>query len=207
MNDEHDADSRASVSGSESIDGISPPLPPNDADDHEGLNRRRNAAEIAGETVDVVGEATGSFPRPFSVERSERESTAKSAFMVGAGILLSRIIGVVRQRVFAHYLGISDAAGAFNAAFRIPNFLQNVFGEGALSASFIHVYAKLLAQGDKKEASRVADAVLTMLALTSSVIVLLGVLTTPYLISIIATGFQDERRELTIRLARILFPG
>ena len=55
--------------------------------------------------------------------------------MVGAGILISRLIGVIRQRVFAHYLGISDAAGAFNAAFKIPNFLQNIFGEGALSAS------------------------------------------------------------------------
>ena len=73
---------------------------------------------------------------------------------MGAGILLSRILGVIRQRVFAHYLGISDAAGAFDAAFRIPNFLQNVFGEGALSASFIPVYAKLLAKGEDKEASR-----------------------------------------------------
>jgi len=82
------------------------------------------------------------------------ESTGRSALMVGAGILISRIIGVIRQRVFAHYLGTSDAAGAFSAVFRIPNFLQNVFGEGALSASFIPVYAKLLAGHDEKEASR-----------------------------------------------------
>src|SRR4029077_19369218 len=121
--------------------------------------------------VDVVGEATGSFATAPAVVRSARESTAKSAFMVGAGILISRIIGVVRQRVFAHYLGISDAAGAFNAAFKIPNFLQNIFGEGALSASFIPVYAKLLAEGEEKEASRVADAVLTLLALVTSIIV------------------------------------
>jgi putative peptidoglycan lipid II flippase len=127
--------------------------------------------------------------------------------MVGAGILLSRIIGVVRQRVFAHYLGISDAAGAFNAAFRIPNFLQNVFGEGALSASFIPVYARLLAQGDKKEASRVADAVLTLLALATSVIVLLGVLTTPFFVGFFAYSFDESTRALTIQLVRILFPG
>jgi putative peptidoglycan lipid II flippase len=127
--------------------------------------------------------------------------------MVGAGILLSRIIGVVRQRVFAHYLGISDAAGAFNAAFRIPNFLQNVFGEGALSASFIPVYARLLAQGDKKEASRVADAVLTLLALATSVIVLLGVLTTPFFVGLFAYSFDESTRALTIQLVRILFPG
>lgn len=127
--------------------------------------------------------------------------------MVGSGILLSRILGVIRQRVFAHYLGISDAAGAFDAAFRIPNFLQNVFGEGALSASFIPVYAKLLAKGEDKEAARVADAVLTLLALVTSVIVLIGILTTPYWIVIFAKSFDEDTRELTIRLVRILFPG
>src|SRR5438046_9485242 len=99
--------------------------------------------------------------------------------MVGAGILISRLIGVIRQRVFAHYLGISDAAGAFNAAFKIPNFLQNIFGEGALSASFIPVYARLLAEGDKKEASRGADAVMTPLPLVASLIFFVGVLMTP----------------------------
>jgi putative peptidoglycan lipid II flippase len=133
--------------------------------------------------------------------------TGRHAFMVGAGILISRIVGLIRQRVFAYYFGTSAAGDAFSAAFRIPNFLQNVFGEGALSASFIPVYAKLLAQGDEKEAKHVANAVLGLLALVTSIIVLLGVLTTPYLISIIAAGFQDERRELTIRLVRILFPG
>jgi len=137
-----------------------------------GLRRDRNTAEISGEMIDVVGEATGEFPRAAS-DDGGGESTGRSAFMVGAGILISRIIGVIRQRVFAHYLGTSDAAGAFSAAFRIPNFLQNVFGEGALSASFIPVYANLLAKGDKEEASRVADAVLTLLALATSVIVLL----------------------------------
>src|SRR5256885_17085152 len=115
-----------------------------------GLRHDRNTAEISGETIDVIGEATGEFPRVSTADAGRGESTGRSAFMVGAGILISRIIGVIRQRVFAYYLGTSDAAGAFSAAFRIPNFLQNVFGEGALSASFIPVYANLLARGDKK---------------------------------------------------------
>ena len=205
MNDEQDADSKSQVPGYES-QGSQPTT--SDADsDREGLNRRRNAAEIAGETVTVVGEATGQFQRPPSIERGERESTGKSAFLVGAGILISRIIGVIRQRVFGHYFGVSLAADAFNAAFRIPNFLQNVFGEGALSASFIPVYANLLARKDEKEADRVASAVLTVLALVTSVIVLLGVLATPYIVSIVAWGFVSERRELTIRLVQIFFPG
>lgn len=173
----------------------------------KGLRHDRNTAEISGETIDVVGEATGEFPRISTDDAEGGESTGRHAFMVGAGILISRIIGVIRQRVFAHYLGISDAAGAFNAAFRIPNFLQNVFGEGALSASFIPVYANLLARGDKEEASRVADAVLTMLALATAVIVLLGVLTTPFFIGLFAHSFDPATRQLTTQLVRIFFPG
>jgi len=173
---------------------------------YEGLNRRRNASEIAGETIDVIGESTGRFPRP-EISEGGGESTGKSAFMVGAGILISRIIGVIRQRVFAYYFGNSLAADAFSAAFRIPNFLQNVFGEGALSASFIPVYANLLARKDDEEASRVASAVISILALVTSIIVLLGVLATPLIISAVAWGFVGERRELTIQLVQIFFPG
>ena len=172
----------------------------------QGLTRDRNTAEISGEMIDVVGEATGEFPPPSSAKEAGK-TAGRGAFMVGAGILISRIIGVIRQRVFAHYFGNSLAADAFTAAFRIPNFLQNVFGEGALSASFIPVYANLLARKDEREASRVASAVLTLLALVTSIIVLVGVLTTPYIISVVALGFECERRDLAIRLVQIFFPG
>jgi putative peptidoglycan lipid II flippase len=127
--------------------------------------------------------------------------------MVAAGILLSRIVGLVRQRVLAHFLATSDAADAFAAAFRIPNFLQNLFGEGALSASFIPVYASLLAREDREEAGRVAGAIGSVLALAMAVLVLVGVLATPLLIDAIAPGFEGEKRLLAIRLVRILFPG
>src|SRR5207253_8529852 len=128
--------------------------------------------------------------------------------LVAVGILLSRLVGLVRLRVFSHYFGLrSDAADAFNAAFRIPNFLQNLFGEGVLSASFIPVYARLLSEGDEEEAGRVAGAVGAMLGLLLTVLCLAGVLATPILIALIAPGFHDEKRELTISLVRILFPG
>src|SRR5215510_3305454 len=198
MSDEQD---RSPESGSP----ISKSSNPETAAGSASVNGRRNASEIAGETVETVGESTGRFPRPAAAAGGE--STGKHAFLVGAGILISRIIGVIRQRVFAHYLGTSDAAGAFTAAFRIPNFLQNVFGEGALSASFIPVYANLLARGDQKEASRVADAVLTLLALATSVIVLIGVLTTPFFVGLFAASFDPATRELTTQLIRIFFPG
>lgn len=132
----------------------------------------------------------------------------RSAFFVAAGILLSRLAGLIRLRVFAYYFGLqSDAADAFNAAFRIPNFLQNLFGEGALSASLIPVYASLVARDKPREAGRVAGAVGGLLALVVAVLVLVGVIATPVLISAIAPGFIGGKRELTIQLVRILFPG
>jgi len=110
--------------------------------------------------------------------------------------------------VFSYYFGLgSDAADAFNAAFRIPNFLQNLFGEGALSASFIPVYASLLAGKDRREADRVAGAVASTLALIVSVIVLVGVAATPIFIDAIAPGFSGAKRDLTIQIVRVLFPG
>lgn len=120
---------------------------------------------------------------------------------------MSRILGLIRNRIFAHYFGTSAAADAFNAAFKIPNFLQNLFGEGVLSASFIPVYARLIAQEDRDEARRVAGAVGSLLALGTAVVVLVGVLATPVLVTLFTPGFGGEKREATIRLARILFPG
>ena len=134
-------------------------------------------------------------------------SSRRFAFLVASGIFLSRVAGLIRDRVFAHYFGNSDAADVFKAALRIPNFLQNLFGEGVLSASFIPVYASLLARGDKEEARKTAGAVAALLTLSTSVLVLLGVLTAPWLIDAIAPGFQGEKRELTALLVRILFPG
>lgn len=127
--------------------------------------------------------------------------------LVGAGILFSRIFGLVRQRALAHYLGLSSAADAFSAGFRIPNLLQNLFGEGVLSASFIPVYSGLLARGERDEARRVAGAVFAFLSLIVAVVVLGGVLATPWLIDVIAAGFEEETRALAIQIVRILFPG
>jgi putative peptidoglycan lipid II flippase len=128
--------------------------------------------------------------------------------LVAFGILCSRLTGFIRQRVFAHYFGLqSDAADAFMAAFRIPNFLQNLFGEGALSASFIPVYAALLARNDRQQSARVAGAVAGLLALITSVLVAVGVVATPVLVTLIAPGFRGEKRDLTIAVTRILFPG
>lgn len=138
---------------------------------------------------------------------SPERQRSTPAFLVASGIFLSRVAGLVRDRVFAHFFGNSDSADAFRAAFRIPNFLQNLFGEGVLSASFIPVYANLLAREAKEEAGRVAGAIASLLVLLTSLLVLIGVVITPWLIAVIAPGFSGDKRELTIVLVRILFPG
>ncbi len=133
--------------------------------------------------------------------------TGRFAALVAAGILLSRIAGLVRERAFAHYFGNSDVADALKAAFRIPNLLQNLFGEGVLSASFIPVYARLLAEGDVAGARRVAGAVGAALTFAMSAFVLVGVVAAPLLVDVLAPGFDGDRRALTIVLVRVLFPG
>lgn len=146
-------------------------------------------------------------PSPPDLPPPGQAGSGRNALLVGSGILSSRVVGLVRERIFAHYFGNSAAADAFKAALKIPNILQNLFGEGALSSSFIPVYARLLASGDRREAARVARVVGSLLALAMSLLVLAGMLATPLLIDLIAPGFSGEKREATIRMVRIVFPG
>ncbi len=134
-------------------------------------------------------------------------SRNRAAAAVGLGILLSRIAGLVRERVFAYYLGNTDAAGALRAAIRIPNLLQNLFGEGVLSASFIPVYSRLLGRNETDHARQVATRTLAWLLFVTIVLALLGILASPFLVDILAPGFDGETRNLCVKLVRIIFPG
>jgi putative peptidoglycan lipid II flippase len=148
-------------------------------------------------------------PSPTEQGGHRPRSSGAAAALVATGILASRLLGVVRQSLMARYLGATTgiAADAFMAAFKVPNLLQNLFGEGALSASFIPVYVNLVSRGEREESGRLAGAVAAILALVTSILVLIGVLLAPYLIPVIAPGFTGPKRELTVTLTRILFPG
>jgi putative peptidoglycan lipid II flippase len=143
---------------------------------------------------------------PTEVGREEPPSSARSAQKVAAGILLSRIAGLVRESATAHYLGTSLYADTFRAALRMPNVLQNLLGEGTLSASFIPVYSELLSQGRREEAGRVAGAIFALLLVVAGVLALVGIALAPVLVSIFLPGFEGERRALSISAARIIFP-
>ena len=129
-----------------------------------------------------------------------------AAPLVAAGILSSRVAGLVRERIFAHYFGASVFADAFKAALRAPNILQNLLGEGALSASFIPVYSELLERGRREEAGRVAGAVFALLFALVGALVLIGILLAPVIVSVFSPGFEGTAREFTIRCFRIIFP-
>ena len=143
---------------------------------------------------------------PTEPSRAARSTTGRSARQVAAGILLSRISGFVRTSVLANYLGTSLHASAFSAALRLPNFLQNLLGEGTLSSSFIPVYARLLEQGDEDAAGRLAGAVFGLLLAAAGAFALIGVSLAPVLVRLAFWNFSGELYEVTVQCVRIIFP-
>jgi putative peptidoglycan lipid II flippase len=139
-------------------------------------------------------------------ESKPGRSGAAGSSLVAAGILLSRLAGFARERVFGHYFGTSLYADVFRAGLRMPNVLQNLLGEGTLSASFIPVYSELLEEGREEEAGRVAGAIFALLLAAAGALSLFGILFAPLWVSVFLPGFEGERRELTIQVARIIFP-
>jgi putative peptidoglycan lipid II flippase len=152
--------------------------------------------------------ATPPAEREPVAEREELPSSQRSSMLVAAGIFLSRCSGLVRESVIANYLGTGPASDAFRAALRIPNLLQNLLGEGVLSASFIPVYARLRAEGREDEAGHVAGAVAGLLVAFAGALSLVGVLAAGPLTRLLVPGFDDAYRyDLTVELVRIIFPG
>jgi putative peptidoglycan lipid II flippase len=152
-----------------------------------------------------VQEAVAAADGALAAEGAARARTRASA-VVTAAILLSRISGLVRERVFAHFFGAEAAADAWKAALRLPNVIQNLLGEGTLSASFIPIYAELVEEGRDREAARFAGAVIGFLTLTAGVLALVGILVAPWLVALVFYGFDPARQALTVELVRILFP-
>ena len=126
---------------------------------------------------------------------------------VAAGIALSRLSGLLRESLLRSVLALGPAADAFAAALRIPNLLQNLLGEGSLSASFIPVYSRLLGAGRAAEAGRVAGAVAGLLAALARGLVVVSILAARPLAVLLAPGFEGRRLDLTVDLLRITTGG
>jgi len=128
------------------------------------------------------------------------------AAVVAAAIFLSRVAGLIRERVIATSFGSGMHADIFSAALRIPNVIQNLLGEGTLTASFVPVYGRLVAAGRNAEAGRMAGALFALLLSVAAAVSILGLLTAPGIVAVLTPGFSGARRELMIGTIRLLFP-
>ena len=143
-----------------------------------------------------------------AVQGQEQDKIAKSTGIVSSATFLSRILGLVREQVFAFLFGAGYATDAFIAAFRIPNLLRDLFAEGALSSAFIPVFTDQVTNQGKEKAWELANLVLNLLLVTLCLVIILGIIFSPYIVSVIAPGFGKEagKQELTTLLSRIMFP-
>jgi putative peptidoglycan lipid II flippase len=133
------------------------------------------------------------------------------AVLVAAGILLSRVIGLVRDATMARFFGVGPHADVLRTAFRAPNVLQNLLGEGTLSAAFIPIYSRLVEEGRREEAGRFAGAVFGLLLALAGGLSLLGMLLAKPIVAVLATGYLDDtgpvdRYGLAVAAVRIIFP-
>ncbi len=150
---------------------------------------------------------------------NEPKTPRKSAAVVVAGgILASRLIGLLRERAFTYFFGISAHADVLQLAFKTPNFLQNLLGEGTISAAFIPIYSRMLAEGRPQEARRFAGAILGLLLALVTALVVGGILLAPYIVAIAAPGYINDaakvaagelsinRYALAVEAVQIIFP-
>jgi len=139
---------------------------------------------------------------------SEKSQVIKAASVVGAATLLSRTLGYIRDAVIAWYFGAGLNSDAFIAAFRIPNLLRKLLGEGSISNAFVPVLTDYLAKDGKVEAFRLARSALWVFSVILAVVSICGIILSPLIVKLIAPGFMDSpgKVALTIVLTRIMFP-
>lgn len=141
-----------------------------------------------------------------AASRPQNKLSKKAAGIVGLAVACSRVLGLIRELIFAKLFGAGLLMDAFVAAFRAPNLLRDLFAEGALSTAFITVFSKKITTEGDPSAWSLANKIATLTTIFMSAVTLLGVLFAPQLIHILAGGFAPEKAALTIQLTRIMFP-
>jgi putative peptidoglycan lipid II flippase len=137
---------------------------------------------------------------------TDRKSSARSAGVVGIAVMCSRLLGLVREQVFAALFGAGRNYDIFLIAFRVPNLLRDLFAEGALSTAFVTTFSKKIATDGDDSAWALANKVMTLTAIFMSGVSLLGIVFSHQLIAVIAQGFQADEREMTALLTQIMWP-
>ncbi len=140
------------------------------------------------------------------VPATRQTSVARSAGIVSIAVMFSRVLGLVREMVFANYFGAGMLYDAFQVAFRIPNVLRDLFAEGALSAAFVKVFTDYQVTKSEEETWRLANLVLNALAVVLSIVTIIGIIFSRQFVMLIAPDFPPEAVELTTTLTQIMFP-
>jgi putative peptidoglycan lipid II flippase len=152
--------------------------------------------------TDIPAAAPGDAP---AAPRHEKLNT-RAASIVALAVLCSRVLGVVREQVFAALFGGGRIMDAFTIAFRIPNLLRDLFAEGSLSTAFITVFSKTAAAEGDRSAWVLANKVATLAVVVLSGIVILGIVGAPWIVAVIAPWFDPAKAALTVTLTRIMYP-
>ena len=141
-------------------------------------------------------------------EKSENVKVASAAGIVGAATMVSRVFGVIRDMVIAALFGASWMTDAFWVAFRIPNMLRRLLGEGSLTVSFVPVFTEYLQKKTKEEALELAENAFTILSVILAIVSVAGILLSPLIVGLIAPGFiaKPEQFTLAVFLNRLMFP-
>jgi putative peptidoglycan lipid II flippase len=148
---------------------------------------------------------------PSDTEKEEKKleppkSVARSAGIVSIAVMGSRVMGLVREMIFANYFGAGFLYDAYLVGFRIPNILRDLFAEGALSAAFVKVFTDYQLKKSEAEAWQLASLVLNALAIVLSFVTILGIVLSPQLVGLIAGGFSPEKAALATTLTQVMFP-
>jgi putative peptidoglycan lipid II flippase len=143
--------------------------------------------------------------RPEAQSRADKLNT-RAAGVVGLAVLCSRVLGLAREQIFAALFGGGRVMDAFTIAFRIPNLLRDLFAEGALSTAFVTVFTRTATLEDSGAEWRLANKVATLAVVTLSTITLLGIIVAPWLVGLLAPGFDPAKAALTVTLTRIMWP-
>jgi putative peptidoglycan lipid II flippase len=148
------------------------------------------------------------FGKKFPMAATQTNSLVKSAAVVTVAVLCSRILGLVREQVFAGLFGAGNDYDAFVVAFRIPNLLRDLFGEGALSAAFVTVFSLYDSQRSPEETRRLACNTLTFFAIVLSLLSGLGMFFADNIVSLLAPDFSQipGKSVLTIMLTKVMLP-
>lgn len=149
-------------------------------------------------------------PRPegASLPPATSPQLAKSAGVIGAATMTSRLLGLVRDQVLAFLFGAGDQMDAYNIAFRIPNLVRDLFAEGAMSAAFVPTFTRTLTNEGRDRAWRLGNLVVNALLLATGVVVVGGMVFATPITTLFASAYSavPGKLELTVSLTRIMFP-